>query len=111
MSVPCKEFRDAVDRVSTISTEKSRAVKLAIKKGSVTLSASSLDQGSAEEEVEISYDGEAMDVGFNSLYLMDIAQQIQGERAEFRLGDAASAAIVGDPDDANALYVLMPMRV
>ncbi len=111
MAVPCKEFRDAVDRVSTISTEKSRAVKLAIKKGAVTLSASSLDQGSAEEEVEIAYDGAAMDVGFNSRYLMDIAQQIQGETAEFRLGDAASAAIVGDPDDANALYVLMPMRV
>lgn len=111
MSVPCKEFRDAVDRVSTISTEKSRAVKLAIKKGAVTLLASSLDQGSAQEEVEIAYDGDAMDVGFNSRYLMDIAQQIQGETAEFRLGDAASAAIVGDPDDANALYVLMPMRV
>jgi DNA polymerase-3 subunit beta len=111
MEVSCKAFAAAVDRVSTISTEKSRAVKLAIRKSSVTLSATSLDQGSAEEAVEVSYDGEDMDVGFNSRYLMDIADRIKGEKAEFRLGDAASAAIVGDADDANALYVIMPMRV
>ena len=111
MDVPRKAFSEAVDRVSTISTEKSRAVKLAIRNGMVTLSATSLDQGSAEEQVEIDYAGEDMDVGFNSRYLLDIVSQIQGEKANFRLGDAASAAIVGDCDDANALYVLMPMRV
>ena len=111
MNVPCKDFAAAVDRVSTISTEKSRAVKLALAKGILTLSATSLDQGSAEEALEVDYTGDAIEVGFNSRYLLDIAGQVQGERAQFRLGDAASAAIVGDSDDANALYVLMPMRV
>jgi DNA polymerase-3 subunit beta len=100
-----------VDRVSTISTEKSRAVKLAIGKTAVTLSATSLDHGRADEEVEASYDGEAVEIGFNSRYLLDIAERIEGEKARFRLGDAASAAIVSDSDDANALYVIMPMRV
>ncbi|MGE0652371.1 MAG: DNA polymerase III subunit beta [Alphaproteobacteria bacterium] len=111
MDVPRKAFSEAVDRVSTISTEKSRAVKLAIRNGMVTLSATSLDQGSAEEQVEVDYAGEDMDVGFNSRYLLDIAAQIQGEKAQFRMGEATSAAIVGDSEDANALYVLMPMRV
>ncbi len=111
MEVECKPFAAAVDRVSTISTEKSRAVKLALAKGTVTLSATSLDQGSAEEELEAAYKGEPMEIGFNSRYLLDIAERIQGERARFRLGDAASAALVGDVDDESALYVLMPMRV
>jgi DNA polymerase-3 subunit beta len=111
LEVACKDFADAVDRVSTISTEKSRAVKLAIGKTAVTLSATSLDHGRADEEVEASYDGEAVEIGFNSRYLLDIAERIEGEKARFRLGDAASAAIVSDSDDANALYVIMPMRV
>ncbi|HEX9809715.1 MAG TPA: DNA polymerase III subunit beta [Alphaproteobacteria bacterium] len=111
LEVPCRAFAEAVDRVSTISTEKSRAVKLAVAKDAVTLSATSLDQGSAEEEVEVGYRGEPMEIGFNSRYLLDIAERIGGETAQFRMGDAASAAIVSDSDDANALYVLMPMRV
>ncbi|MDX1485458.1 MAG: DNA polymerase III subunit beta [Alphaproteobacteria bacterium] len=111
LEVDCRTFAEAVDRVSTISTEKSRAVKLALDAGAMTLSASSLDQGRAEEEIEVGYDAEAMEIGFNSRYLLDISERIQGEKASFRLGDSASAAIVSDVDDANALYVIMPMRV
>ena len=111
LEVDCRAFADAVDRVSTISTEKSRAVKLALAPGAMTLSATSLDQGRAEEEIEVVYDAEPMEIGFNSRYLLDIAERIQGEKASFRLGDSASAAIVSDVDDANALYVIMPMRV
>ena len=111
LEVDCRTFADAVDRVSTISTEKSRAVKLALGAGSMTLSATSIDQGRADEEIEVGYDADAMEIGFNSRYLLDIAERIQGEKASFRLGDGASAAIVSDVDDANALYVIMPMRV
>ena len=106
-----KDFAEAVDRVSTISTEKSRAVKLAIDKGVLTLSVTSLDQGQAEEELEVSFDAEGLEIGFNSRYLLDIAERIEGDKARFRLNDSASAAIVSDVDDANALYVIMPMRV
>ena len=111
MGVECKAFSDAVDRVSTISTEKSRAVKLSLTDGSLSLSATSPEAGSATEEVEISYGGEPMEIGFNSNYLLDIARQIEGENAEFSLKDAASPTIVRDNADASALYVLMPMRV
>ena len=111
MSVACRQFSEAVDRVSTISTEKSRAVKLALNDGTLVLSATSPDSGSAREEIECSYGGEGLEIGFNSRYLLDIARQIEGGEAQFVLSDAASPTIVRDVDDASALYVLMPMRV
>jgi DNA polymerase-3 subunit beta len=111
MEVACKPFAEAVDRVSTISTEKSRAVKLAVGKGSLTLSATSLDNGSATEEIEISFDAEPLEIGFNSRYLLDITQQIEGDSAQFSMADSASPTVVREVDDANAIYVLMPMRV
>jgi DNA polymerase-3 subunit beta len=111
LNVPCKEFAHAVDRVSTISTEKSRAIKLAVAKGVVTLSATSPDAGSATEEIEVEYKDSALEIGFNSRYLLDIAAQIEGEVAVLRLADPGSPTLIQDKDSKGALYVLMPMRV
>ncbi|MEM7223426.1 MAG: DNA polymerase III subunit beta [Pseudomonadota bacterium] len=111
MSVNCSHFSEAVDRVSTISTEKSRAIKLALANGNLVLSATSPDSGSATEEIEVGYGGEEIEIGFNSRYLLDIAQQISHGEAEFVMHDSASPTIVRDIEDASALYVLMPMRV
>jgi DNA polymerase-3 subunit beta len=111
LQVNCKIFADAVDRVATISTEKSRSVKLQLDDGSLVLSASSPESGTAREELEVSYGSGAMEIGFNSRYLLDIANQIEGEGAVFSLADAASPTIVRDQDDESSLYVLMPMRV
>jgi DNA polymerase-3 subunit beta len=104
-------FAKAVDRVSAISTEKSRAVKLTISKGNLMLSASSADNDTATEELKVDYDSTEIEIGFNSRYLLDIAQQIEGDRARFTLADAASPTLVQDLDDQGAIYVLMPMRV
>jgi DNA polymerase-3 subunit beta len=111
MEVPRAEFAAAVDRVATISTDKSRAVKLSLAKNALTLTASSADSGAAEEEIEAKYGGAPIEIGFNARYLLDIAEQIEGEGARFRMADAASPTLVDDPADAQALYVLMPMRV
>jgi len=111
MVVDCRSFANAVDRVATISTEKSRAVKMQIAEQSLTLSASSPEHGTAQEEIEVDYSREPIEIGFNSKYLLDIATQIASGRAEFTMADAASPTIVKDVDDPNALYVLMPMRV
>jgi DNA polymerase-3 subunit beta len=111
LEVDAKAFAKAVDRVSTISTEKSRAVKLTIENGSLTLSASSAEQGSATEEIEVSYEAAKIEIGFNSRYLLDITQQIEGDGARFAMADAGSPTIVRDTADSSALYVLMPMRV
>ncbi len=115
LEVKCKEFAEAVDRVSTISTEKSRAVKLAIAPGSnggsLSVSATSPENGTAIEEIDATYLAEPIEIGFNSRYLLDITAQIDGEGAQFVMSDSASPTIVRDRADPSALYVLMPMRV
>jgi len=111
LEVDCKPFADAVDLVSTISTEKSRAIKLSLGSNSLVLSATSPDAGSATEELEVAYGDGPIEIGFNSRYLLDITAQITGDSAQFILADAASPTVVRDSADSSALYVLMPMRV
>ena len=111
MEVQAKEFAEAVDRVSTIATEKSRAIKLNLNPGALTLSATSAEQGSANEELEVAYEADPLEIGFNARYLLDITQQLDGDGARFVMADAASPTIIRDVADASALYVLMPMRV
>ncbi len=104
-------FAKAVDRVSTISSERGRAVKLALSEGRLVLSVTNPDQGSATEEIEADYDGPPLDIGFNAKYLLDISNQLDSDTALFRLADPGSPTLVQDRDGASALYVLMPMRV
>jgi len=111
MKVTRKTFGDAVDRVSAISTEKSRAVKLTLDKGSLVLSASSPESGSATDELETDYAGERLEIGFNSAYLLEIMRQVEGDTITMSLSDAASPTIIREEGDDSALYVLMPMRV
>ncbi len=111
LAVDCRIFREAVDRVSTISSEKSRAVKLSLNGDTMVLSATSADAGTATEEIEVRYDAEPMEIGFNSRYLLDITQQIEGETVEIALADPTAPTLIRDLTDASALYVLMPMRV
>ena len=106
-----KDFEAAVDRVSTVSSERGRAVKLSITGGRLTLSVTNPDSGSATEELEVDYDSEPLDIGFNSRYLLDIAAQIEGEIAVLKLADPGSPTLIQDKDAKGALYVLMPMRV
>jgi DNA polymerase-3 subunit beta len=105
------EFMSAVDRVSTVSSERGRAVKLALTDGRLTLSVINPDSGSATEELEVEYGSEALDIGFNGRYLLDILQQIEGEKARLKLADPGSPTLLEDMETAGALYVLMPMRV
>src|SRR4051812_48826450 len=106
-----KEFEQAVDRVSTVSSERGRAVKLSLVAGKLVLSVTNPDSGSANEELEVEYEADPIDIGFNSRYLLDIAAQIDGEVAVLKLADPGSPTLVQDKDSKGALYVLMPMRV
>jgi len=106
-----KEFEEAVDRVSTVSSERGRAVKLSLSNGRLMLSVTNPDSGSATEEVEVEYTSDPLDIGFNSRYLLDIAAQIEGEAAVLKLADPGSPTLIQDKDSKGALYVLMPMRV
>jgi DNA polymerase-3 subunit beta len=111
MKVERDEFAAAVDRVSTIASERGRAVKLTVGEGRLVLSVTNPDSGSATEELAVEYDDEPLDIGFNSRYLLDIASQLETETAVFRLADPGSPTLIQDLGSENALYVLMPMRV
>jgi DNA polymerase-3 subunit beta len=105
------ELKEAIDRVSTVSTEKSRAVKLNLEKGKLTLSVVSPEAGTATEELLIEYKAAPIEIGFNARYIMDILERIDGAKAVFLFSDAGSPTLVREAEGEAALYVLMPMRV
>jgi DNA polymerase-3 subunit beta len=111
MMVDNKLFAKAVDRVATISAEKSRSVRMAIEPGKVVLTVRNMEAGQAVEEIEVDYDGDAFELSFNARYLLDVTDQISAEQAEFRFGGPNDPALVLDPGDADVQYVLMPLRV
>ena len=106
-----KSFMEGVDRVSTIATEKTRAVKMALDRDKITLSVTSPENGAAAEEVPGDYSALPFEIGFNSRYLLDILGQIEGDLCEVHLADAAAPTLIRENDKSPALYVLMPMRV
>jgi len=104
-------FAAAVDRVSTISAEKSRSIKLTLEGDNLTLAVNNPEHGNAREDLMVDYGAEPLEIGFNAKYLLDVTAQIEARDAEFVMSDAASPALVRDPDDKGAVYVLMPLRV
>ena len=106
-----KSFSAAVDRVATVSAERSRSVKLSLSSGKLTLAVSHSETGQGTEELEASYDSDPIEIGFNAKYLLDVAQQIESEETRIEFNDASSPARVLDAKDSGAQYVLMPLRV
>jgi DNA polymerase-3 subunit beta len=106
-----KSFSAGVDRVATIASEKTRAVKMAVDRDKVTLSVTSPENGLATEELAADYGSDGLEIGFNARYLMDILSEIDGDTVEVHLADAAAPTLLRENDKSNALYVLMPMRV
>src|SRR5215207_6123581 len=106
-----KSFAQGVDRVSTIASEKTRAVKMNVDRDKVTLSVTSPESGTATEEIAADYASDGIEIGFNARYLLDILGEIDGDTVEVHLADAAAPTLLRENDKSNALYVLMPMRV
>ncbi|MCI4663741.1 MAG: DNA polymerase III subunit beta [Neomegalonema sp.] len=111
LSVDAARFASAVDRVSTVSSERTRGVKLSLDADRLVLSVNSPDTGSATEELEVGYDAAPIEIGFNSKYLLEIAAQIDDETAVFLFSDPNSPTLVREGEDLSAIYVVMPMRV
>ncbi|WP_157216663.1 DNA polymerase III subunit beta [Flavisphingomonas formosensis] len=111
LKIDPKSFMEGVDRVATIASEKTRAVKMALERDKITLSVTSPENGTAAEEVPGDYDSDGFEIGFNARYLLDILGQIEGDTVEVHLADAAAPTLIRENDTAPALYVLMPMRV
>lgn len=106
-------IKAAAERVSIVSSERGRAVKMTFTAGNLHLHVSNPDSGSADDDVEISYDAEQpqIDIGFNSKYVGDVLNNIQSKRARIQLQDAGSPTVIRDEEGDDTLYVLMPMRI
>ncbi|WP_193140356.1 MULTISPECIES: DNA polymerase III subunit beta [unclassified Meridianimarinicoccus] len=111
LEVDASDFARAVDRVATVSSERSRAVKLALDEDRLTLSVNAPDSGAAEEELAVSYGDEPLEIGFNAKYLLEIASQVDRENAVFLFNSAGDPTLMREGSDDSAVYVVMPMRV
>ena len=111
LEVDAAEFAKAVDRVSTVSSERSRAVKLCLEDDQLTLIVNSPDSGAAEEQVAVAYNDERLEIGFNAKYLLEISSQIDKENAIFMFNSSGDPVLIREGNDLSAVYVVMPMRV
>ncbi len=111
LEVDAAEFAKAVDRVATVSSERSRAVKLQLDEDRLILSVNAPDSGAAEEELAVAYGDERLEIGFNAKYLLEIASQVDRENAVFLFNSAGDPTLMREGGDMSAVYVVMPMRV
>ncbi len=111
LEVDAAEFAQAVDRVATVSSERSRAVKLALDEDRLVLSVNAPDAGTAEEELVVAYGDERLEIGFNAKYLQEIASQVDRENAVFLFNSSGDPTLMREGNDTSAVYVVMPMRV
>ncbi len=111
MEVDAADFAQAVDRVATVSSERSRAVKMQLDQDRLVLSVNAPDSGAAEEELAVAYDDERLEIGFNAKYLLEIASQVDRENAVFLFNSSGDPTLMREGSDTSAVYVVMPMRV
>jgi DNA polymerase-3 subunit beta len=111
MEVDAADFAKAVDRVATVSSERSRAVKMALDEDRLVLSVNAPDAGNAEEELAVAYGDERLEIGFNAKYLLEIASQVDRENAVFMFSSPGEPTLMREGNDTSAIYVVMPMRV
>ncbi|MHA6346764.1 DNA polymerase III subunit beta [Roseivivax sp. CAU 1761] len=111
LEVDAAEFARAVDRVATVSSERSRAVKMQLDEDRLILSVNAPDSGAAEEELAVAYGDERLEIGFNAKYLLEIANQVDRENAVFLFNSSGDPTLMREGSDSSAVYVVMPMRV
>jgi DNA polymerase-3 subunit beta len=111
LEVDALQFSQSVDRVSTISSERARAVKLTLSEDKLILSVNSPESGAADEELPVAYNDETLEIGFNAKYLQEISAQVDKENAIFFFNSPSDPVLMREGNDDSAIYVVMPMRV
>jgi DNA polymerase-3 subunit beta len=104
-------LRQALQRTAILSNEKYRGIRVTVKKNMLTVQAHNPEQEEAEEEIEVAYEGDDLEVGFNVNYLLDALAAIDGQEVELGLTDSNSSCLIRSPGNASARYVVMPMRL
>lgn len=111
MNADREALKAALGRTSILSNEKFRGVRLQLSSGLLRASTHNPEQEEAEEELEVSFEGESLEIGFNVSYLLDVLGVIKSETVRFEMSDANSSAVIYSPDEVQARYVVMPMRL
>jgi DNA polymerase-3 subunit beta len=111
ITVPRTVLLQSLHRAAILTNEKFRGVRVVLAAGSLKIISSNSDQEEAQEELEVSYDAEALDIGFNVTYLLDVLNNVSNEEVEIRLADANSSALITLPGNDSFKYVVMPMRI
>ena len=104
-------LRQALQRTAILSNEKYRGIRITVKRNVVTVQAHNPEQEEAEEDIEVSYEGNDLEVGFNVNYLLDALAAIDGAEVELGLTDSNSSCLIRSPGAGSARYVVMPMRL
>jgi DNA polymerase III subunit beta len=104
-------LRQSLQRAAILSNEKFRGVRWVLTDGSLKIVSSNAEQEEAQEELEVQYSGDALDIGFNVNYLLDVLNNVQAGEVECHFGDAASSALLQFPAEPEFKYVVMPMRI
>ena len=110
LEMSVKALATAVDRVSVVA-ERTRAIKMITGQNHVSITTSSSELGSAQEEIDAAYNGDVLEIGYNFRYLLDILAEITGDTVKISFADASSPSVIYDTSDNSAVFVLMPMRV
>ena len=111
MEVERDTLKQALSRISILSNEKYRGIRLSLSSGNLAIQANNPDQEEAEEELQVSYDESEMEIGFNVTYLIDVLNVLKSDQVQIKLKDSNSSAIISDSKDDSSLYVVMPMRL
>ena len=104
-------LKQAFSRTAILSNEKYRGVRILLSEGVLKMVANNPEQEEAEEEVTVTYSGDSLEIGFNVSYLLDVLNVLKGDQVRLTLSDSNSSALVEDPENEKAVYVVMPMRL
>ena len=106
-----QKFSEAVDRVSTITSEKSRAIKFRLLDNLINMTSTDSENGTATEDITVEYKGEEVEIGFNSKYILEMINNLEDDEINLCFKDSSSPVIATEDSNPNLVYVLMPMRV
>jgi len=111
MTVARQTLMQAMQRAAILTNEKFRGVRVVLSENSLKLIAANAEQEEAQEEIEVNYTGDPIDVGFNVGYLLDVLNNVHAEEIQWSFNDANSSALITLPGNARFKYVVMPMRI
>ena len=111
LEIKLDKFKNSIDRVTTVSTDRKEGLKISISKDSVQLSVNSLNSGEGVENVDAKFNSDSLSISFNSRYLTDITSQIENETIIIYLKDPGSPVLIKDPLEKNSFHVVMPMKI